>query len=171
MAIVRVIGGLAGKQAHGPDVSSESGQNLDGGKDGGLAVVAGKLQMEQPIGRPLNPSKYLDVGSAAGARIGHNIEAGQQNFSVGAHSHDAAALSTGFAGLRAIDCLRKMQVHFVDARLQRDGIAKLPLPASEVEIGILRAPDLLRRTLYSRTTIEPCIGIPQLAGMIDKAAA
>src|ERR1035438_8407965 len=65
----------------------------------------------------LNPCEHLDVSSAAGACIGHNIETGQQLFAVGAHGHDAAAFSAGSAGFRTINRLRKVQVQFVDALL------------------------------------------------------
>ncbi len=90
---------------------------------------------------PLNLSEYLDIGSAAGACIGHNIETAQQHFSVGAHGHDSAALSSGSAGLRAVDRLGKVQVQFIDPWLKRNRVAKLSLSAAEVEIWVLRAPD------------------------------
>jgi len=118
----------------------------------------------------LNPCEYLDVCGAAGACIGHDIEAGQQQFAVGAHGQDAAAFSSGSAGLRAIDRLSKVQVQFVGALLQRNCVSKLPLPGSDVEIGVLRAPDLLRGPL------QPCLHRTKhrhstACRMIDKAAA
>ena len=171
VAIVGVIGGLAGQQAHGPDVSPESGQNLDGGEGGLVAVVAGKLQMQQPIGGRRHVGEYLDVGGAAGSGIGHDIEAGQQRIAVGAHGHQTAAFSARPGGLRAINRLRKVQAQFVDALFQRNRIAKLSLSAGAVEIRVLRAPDVLDGAFHCRAAIEPGIGVPQLARMVNKAAA
>ena len=160
-----------GQQAHGPHVSAEAWQDLDGGKGGLLAILAGKLQMQQPIRRRNYIGEDLDVGSSAGSGIGHDIEAAQQRFPVGAHGHQAAAFSACSSGLRAIDCLGKVQAEFIDAFFQWNRVAKLSLSAGAVEIRILCAPDVLYGAFYSCAAIKPGIGVPQLACMIDEAAS
>ncbi len=102
--------------------------------------------------------------------IGHNIEAGQQRFSVGAHRQNAAALPAACRQLRIVFGLGKVQAQFVDALLQRNVVAEAALAAGAVKIRILGATNALHGAFDRRTPVKPGVRIPQFAGMIHKAA-
>jgi hypothetical protein len=90
-------------------VSRLAGQNLDGGEDGLLTVLACEHQVQQSIRPRRNVGEDLYVGGCAGPGVGHNVEAAQQGSAVGTDSHDAAAFAACSGRFRPIDRFGKVQ--------------------------------------------------------------
>src|SRR4051794_32327409 len=49
LAVVGVIGALAGQQAHGPQLAANAGSDLDGGKLGLAAILSAELEMQLAV--------------------------------------------------------------------------------------------------------------------------
>src|SRR3954470_18857420 len=169
LAVVGVIRALPGQQAHGFHLSSHPRRDLDGRKLGLPAVLASELQMELAIGCGLNSRKNLDVRRAAGSGVGGDIEAAQQEGSVGPYAHDSTALAAGADGLGTVRSFGEVEAQVVDAFPEGNVVLELALARGAIEIRIKGAPNVLRRAFERGAPGYPGIGAPQLSGVIYEA--
>src|ERR1700687_4241353 len=94
VAIVGIIGHVAGDNACRTDPPLNSWQNLDRGKHSAAALSGREAEVQLAVRGWGDVGEDLHLGGAVAARIGQRVEVTQQRLAIGQHGHDAAAFAT-----------------------------------------------------------------------------